>query len=199
LSKKILIMEGKTTEYNSYKEQLNKINNISDKTQMRKAIMYQTIIHHPISTIKVLGINIINVFLSNNLISNIANYFDYEWKPLKNSHYQYNTSKLLYFSTCIFILLYVFLWILFLRKVVNLFLNKDYKTLLLICILFTMFIIPAILTGDGGGRFRLPFEHILIIFGLSTLFSKTIHISNLIKASRSWLNEHYRKPSYGVS
>jgi hypothetical protein len=199
LSKKVLIMDGKTSEYYAYKEQVDKFNSISDKTKMRKTVMYRTILRHPISTIKVLGINTINVFLSNNLISNTANYFDYEWKPLKNSHYQYNTSKLLYFFTCIFMLLYVFLWLLFIRKVVDLFLQKDFKTLLLIFILFTMFIVPAILTGDGGGRFRLPFEHILLIFGLSTLFSKPVHIRNFIKLSRALLNERYRKPSYGVS
>lgn len=172
LSKKVLIKEGKTYEYNLYKEQLNAFDNISVKTKMRKTIMYNTIKRYPISTIRVLGINTINLFFSNNLLSNISNYFDYEWKTSKSSCYSFKISKILYYSTYIFMLLYAILWSLFFLKLIYLWKKKDYKTLLIILTLFIMFMVPAILTGDGGGRFRLPFEHILFIFGLSTIFSK---------------------------
>ncbi|MCX6325272.1 MAG: hypothetical protein NT144_01275 [Bacteroidia bacterium] len=188
LSKKVLIMEGNTDKYNSYREQLDMVQNISVKTKMRKAIMYQTIKQYPISTIKVLGINTINLFLSNNLLSNISNYFGYEWKAFKNSGYPFKISKLLSCFTYIFMFLYAILWWLFLLKLFNLWKNKDYETLLILFILFVMFLIPAILTGDGGSRFRLPFEHILFIFGFSTIFNRTAHNSSLPGAGLTWAN-----------
>lgn len=172
LSKKILIMEGKTYEYNLYREELNTIDDISAKTNMRKKIMYNTIKQYPISTIKVLAINSINLFFSNNLLSNVSNYFGYEWKIYKNSCYSFKKSQILYYGTYLFMLLYAILWCLFFMKLAALWKQKDYETILIVFILFIMFMVPAILTGDGGGRFRLPFEHILFIFGLSIIFNK---------------------------
>jgi len=172
LSKKVLIMEGKTDKYILYGEQLNTIGNISDKTKMREAIMYKTVEQYPVSTIKVLFINTINLFFSNNLLSNISTYFGYDWKNFKSSCYPYKTSKILFCGTYLFMLLYAILWGLFLLKLVDLLKSKDFETLCIIFILFLMFMVPAILTGDGGGRFRLPFEHILFIFGLSMCFGK---------------------------
>ncbi len=170
LSKKVLIMEGKTSDYNSYKNELNSITDISKKDKKYKAIMYKTIVYYPISTIKVLSFNTINLFLSENLISNTSNYFNYNWKTTKNSFYPYKTSKIIYFFTYFFMVLYALLWLLFFLKIIDLLRNSDFKLLFIISILILMFIVPAILTGDGGARFRLPFEHILFIFGLTKLF-----------------------------
>ena len=168
----MLTLEGKTDQYNQYKEKLNTIDNISIKTKMRKTIMYNTIIRYPISTIKVLSINTVNLFLSNNLLSNISTYFGYDAKTYKSSCYTFKISNILYYSTYIFMLLYFILWSLFLLKLINLWKLKDYETIFIIFILFVMFMVPAILTGDGGSRFRLPFEHILFIFGLSMISEK---------------------------
>jgi hypothetical protein len=172
LSKKVLTLEGKTDQYNQYKEKLNIIDNISIKTKMRKTIMYNTIIRYPLSTIKVLSINTVNLFLSNNLLSNISTYFGYDAKTYKSSCYTFKISNILYYSTYIFMLLYFTLWSLFLLKLINLWKQKDYETIFIIFILFIMFMVPAILTGDGGSRFRLPFEHILFIFSLSMISEK---------------------------
>ena len=182
LSKKVLIEEGKTNDYYSYQNQLNAITDISQKDKKYKEIMYKTIVDYPISTIKVLSINTINLFLSNNLISNTSNYFDYNWKITKNSYYPYKTSKILYFFTYLFMIIYALFWTLFFLKIIDLLRNRDFKLLFIISILMLMFIVPAILTGDGGARFRLPFEHILFIFGLDKLFE--------IKKSQSTRNKN---------
>jgi hypothetical protein len=62
------------------------------------------------------------------------------------------------------------LWLLFAAKTMTLFLARDFETLLLLVLLMVMLVLPAVLTGDGGPRFRLPFKHFLVIFGFSVLF-----------------------------
>lgn len=172
LTKKVLVMEHKQKEFNYFSQQIDSINDITAKTKLRKEIMFQTVVQYPVSTIKVIAINSINVFLSNNLLSSIGNYFGFEWKMNKSSCYPYKISKLLHYATYGFMFLYAVLWSLFFLKLIYLFKNKDYETLFMVILLFIMFIVPAVLTGDGGGRFRLPFEHILFMYGLSFLFEK---------------------------
>jgi hypothetical protein len=79
-------------------------------------------------------------------------------------------------------IIYALFWTLFFLKIIDLLRNRDFKLLFIISILMLMFIVPAILTGDGGARFRLPFEHILFIFGLDKLFE--------IKKSQSTRNKN---------
>ena len=66
----------------------------------------------------------------------------------------------------------------FANKMYLLLVAKDYSTFLMIMGMFVMFIIPAILTGGGGARLRLPFEHILFIYGLSVWMPEKIYLKS---------------------
>ncbi len=167
LAKKILAKEDMQDVYNTYKAQLEAIEHIDIKTRMRKKIMFETVMQYPISTLQVLAVNSINLFLSNNLISTISNYFGYEWKRFQSSCYSFRISGLLSVLNYLLMLAYALLWFLFLVKFLALMKAQDYETTAILVILFGMFIIPALLTGDGGSRLRLPFEHVLFIFGIS--------------------------------
>jgi hypothetical protein len=134
--------------------------------------MYNCVINYPITTLKVLFTNTINVFVSDNLLSSITPYFGYQWKIFKNSCYLYKTSKTLFYSTYILMISYVVLWIFFFWSLCSYFLKKDYATVFMIGTTFIMFIVPSILTGDGGGRFRLPFENILFIYSIQMILQK---------------------------
>lgn len=179
LAKKILEKEGKLNEFSSKMERIEAVNDISLKTSMRKELMVESVLKYPLTAINVLVTNTINVFLENNLLSAIAPYYGFQWKAYKNSCFDFKTNRFLYFSSYFIMLLYAILWALFFLKLILLLREKDYSTFVLIVALFIMFIIPAVLTGDGGGRFRLPFEHILIIFGMS-LFSKRKPLKNQV-------------------
>lgn len=48
--------------------------------------------------------------------------------------------------------------------------RKDYITVVLLLFIMVMFLVPAILTGDGGSRFRLPIEHFLFIYALDSFY-----------------------------
>ena len=148
-------------------QKVDSVTDLSARTKLQKEIMFRTVFKYPGSTFNVLIKNTINVFLSNNLISNIFNFFGYEWKKFKGSCYPYKTPKAMLYATYFLMCLYALLWVLFFLKLIMLLRKKDYETILVVLLLFIMIIIPGLLTGDGGSRFRLPFEHILFIFGLS--------------------------------
>jgi hypothetical protein len=172
LTKKIYIAENNTVEFEKLKNNIDTISSISAKTQARKKAMFKTVVAHPITTAKVLAINSINVCLSNNLCSNIGNYFGYDWKLFKGSCYTYTVSPILKITSYLLMVFYAILWAIFGLKLVEMIQTKKFELLVIVLILGVMFMIPGILTGDGGSRFRLPFEHILFIFAFSYYLEK---------------------------
>ena len=170
LGKKILTMEHQTQVLDSVRAKIASTPSITAKTQMRKQAMLQSILRYPSSTFKILFKNTLNVFLSNHLVSGIANYYDFEWKKFSNACHAYRLSPVLAALTYFFMFCYALLWLLFAAKTMALLRTRDFETLLLLGLLVVMLILPAILTGDGGSRFRLPFEHFLVVFGFSVLF-----------------------------
>jgi hypothetical protein len=170
LGKKILTMEHQTPVLDSVRAKIARTPSITAKTQMRKQTLMQSIVRYPGSTIKILLKNTLNVFLSNHLVSGIANYYDFEWKKFSNTCHAYRLSPVLAALTYFLMLCYALLWLLFAAKTMALLQTRDFETLLLLGLLMVMLILPAVLTGDGGSRFRLPFEHFLVIFGFSVLF-----------------------------
>jgi hypothetical protein len=179
LVKKVLESEKRTTEYRAYVQQVDSIPDLMARTKLQKAIMFRTIARYPASTFGVFLKNTNNVFLSNNIVSGVANYFGYEWKKFKGSCYPYKISTFLMWANYFLMLLYALLWVLFFMNMLFLLKKKDYETFIVVILLFIMFIIPGLLIGDGGSRFRLTFEHILFIYGLSVIFNakpKTIHV-----------------------
>ncbi len=169
LTKKILYLENEIKIYADYEQQIEDLQNISDKTSLRKKIMFKTIVKYPLSFVRVLCSNAINILLSNNLISNVGRYFGVEWKKFKNSCNDFKIYQSLYWLNAFFALCYLAIWGLLFWNVLWRF-HKDFETVLLLGVLLLMFIVPAILTGDGGTRFRIPFEHFLFIYAGDAFF-----------------------------
>jgi hypothetical protein len=169
LTKKILYLENEKKLYADYEKEISLAQNIVVVTKLRKKIMLQTIIQHPVSFVRVLCWNSINILFSNNLISNVGRFFGVEWKKFKNSCNDFKIYQSLYVLNAIFALCYLVLWGLFFWNLLLSF-HNDFETVLLLGVLLLMFIVPAILTGDGGSRLRIPFEHFLFIYAADALF-----------------------------
>jgi len=167
LAKKVLILEGRAGEYAVLKDKIDAVSDVSTQTNMQKEVMFRTVRQYPFSTLKVLFTNASNIVFTNNLVSNISNFFGYEWKTFKNSCYAYKKSVALSVANYLLMAFYFILWMMFGLECIHLLQQKNFAVLLLIALLFGMFMVPGILVGDGGSRFRLPFEHVLTIFGFS--------------------------------
>jgi hypothetical protein len=136
---------------------------------MRQNIMRATILKYPLATCRVLIANSVNVFLDNHLLNNAANYFGYNWKPtayVENSDVKYKQSLFCYYGTYLFMVVYLVLWASLSVFLLKSFRNKEYEYLYFVSFLMILFIVPGVLTGNCGSRFRLPFEPFLTVFAV---------------------------------
>ena len=172
LANKVLSQENKTDVYYTLKAKIDSVPDVTGKNNLRNRIMWETVVKYPLSTTRVLIKNIVNVFFSNNIISGISNYFGYEWKVFRNACYPYKISNFLRYATYLMMVVYALIWILFFYNLILFLINRDFETFLVVGLLFIMFIVPAVLTGDGGTRFRLPFEHVLFIVALAPVINR---------------------------
>lgn len=166
LVKKILIKERLSDYFYKTKAEIEADSTISNQLLKKKEKAIEVVEKYPIATIKVILIdNLKGVLLDNHLVNFTANFYGYNWKPFKAKEGCYNLygSKLLYFIYIVLAILYCILYLFFFISFLQLWRQKKY--LLCSSILFVIFIFlaPSIIIGDGGARFRLPFEWIIII------------------------------------
>lgn len=165
--KKVLKELHREAEADSITRAIGKAPDISEVTRLRKEAGFRILLQHPLQSAKVLSLSTMSTLLDNHLVNTIFNYFGYSWKPYFYSEVnKYKSSAFCYYATYLLMAVYVLIWLIFLKGIFRLLAEKHYYMLVFAAYLFVMFIIPAIITGDGGSRFRLTFDwflHILVI------------------------------------
>ena len=154
-------------EADSITAAIARVPDIGEKTRLRKEAGIRILLQHPLPSAKVLFMSTLSTLLDNNLVNSTFNFFGYSWKSYYYSDVnKYKSSAFCYYATYLLMGLYLLLWLIFLAGMIRLLGERQYYMLIFGTYLFVMFIIPAIITGDGGSRFRLTFDwflHIVVI------------------------------------
>jgi hypothetical protein len=182
LSKKIMNIENNKVDYNSYQKLIAAEPDITKKTKLREKFTVEICKMYPAATVKVLLSNTINILLDNHLLNNTANFFGYNWKDYSYGadNKKYKISYVCYYGTYIFMIIYLIIWIFFIKRLISLIKQKEYWVLGILIFLFISFILPAIIVGNGGSRLRITFDCFLMIFSCQGiyLFIKSITSNN---------------------
>ena len=175
LSKKILFKEDQPELFFRVKAEIESNPDIAIQLARKKEKTLQIIKEYPITTIKVIFIdNLKGVMLDNHLINFTSNFYGYNWKTvkLKEGCYSVTGSRFLYVTYFVIAFLYCLLYLLFLLSIFKLLKEKRFLLCLLILLTIFIFLMPSIVIGDGGARFRLPFEWLIIILASKPSLSK---------------------------
>lgn len=177
LGKRVLLSNDQQIRYIELNDSISKLHDIRDVAKARKHETAKIIRDYPVSAVKeVFFKNAINLLLTNHF-ENVGNYYGFSWKaPRQDSVcYPYQASTFLFWFSYILMALYALLFAIFLYSLYLLVKEQQYAILCLIIVLFGLFVVPGMITGSGGARFRLPFEGFLLLlscFGFSHLLKK---------------------------
>jgi hypothetical protein len=163
LGKRVLIANGQLSQYTQIRDSISQLGNINQITQARKSVTYSIVAKYPVATVKeVLIKNSANLLLSNHY-ENIANYYGYSWKKGVDECFPYKASKWLLILSYFLMLVYFLIFVGFLFSLYNLLITRQFAMLAFVGLMFGLFVIPGMITGSGGARFRLPFEGLMLI------------------------------------
>lgn len=175
LSKKILFKEDQKELFYKVKDEIESNPDISIQLTRKKEKALQIIKEYPVTTLKVIFIdNLKSVMLDNHLINFTSNFYGYNWKTVvaKEGCYSVTGNRFLFVAYYVIAFLYCFLYLLFFLSVLKLLKEKKYLLCFLVLLTISMFLMPSILIGDGGARFRLPFEWLIIVLASKSSLSK---------------------------
>lgn len=169
LGKRVLLANDQKSRYVELNDSISKLPDIRQIADARKNVTIKIVQEYPISTAKEIFVkNAVNLLLSNHF-ENVGNYYGYSWKKPKPDSvcYPYMGSKLLYWMSYFLMLVYALIFGLFLYSMFLLLRTRNFALFSLLALLFCLFVIPGMITGSGGARFRLPFEGflLLVVFG----------------------------------
>jgi len=176
LSKKILFKEAQSDLFFRIKTEIESNPDIGTQLARKKEKALQIFKEYPITTLKVIFIdNLKGVMLDNHLVNFTANFYGYNWKTVKMKEgcYSLTGSRFLYFTSLFLALLYCVLYLFFFLSIFQLLKEKKFLLCFIILLTIFMFLMPSIVIGDGGARFRLPFEWLIIMVAAKTSLSKT--------------------------
>jgi SAM-dependent methyltransferase len=174
LAKKILIRENQSDYFYKTKARIESDSSISRQLSEKKEKALEVIKKYPVTTMKVILIdNMKGVLLDNHLVNFTANFYGYNWKPFRagNGCYSLSGSKILYVIYVIIAFCYCVLYLLFFISIIQLLKEKKYLFCLSVLFIIFIFLAPSVIIGDGGARFRIPFEWLIIILACRANFS----------------------------
>jgi hypothetical protein len=166
LSKKILLKENHSDYFYKTKVEIETNRDIKQQIMLKKEKAFEIISKYPLTTLKVIFIdNLKSVMIDNHLVNFTANFYGFNWKSHKNPNgcYTVKESRLVYWIYLLFTVFTLTIYIFFVISFYQLFTEKKYVFCALVILIIIIFLAPSIIIGDGGDRFRLPFEWVIVL------------------------------------
>lgn len=174
LAKKILIKKDLSDYFYKTKAEIESKADINIQLSGKKEKALEVIKNYPFTALKVVFVdNLKSVMLDNHLVNFTANFYGYNWKPFKAADgcYSLSGSRLLYLLCIVIAFLYCILYLFFFYSMYQLWRKKKFMLCITILIIIFMFLAPSIIIGDGGARFRIPFEWLIVVIACRTNLS----------------------------
>jgi SAM-dependent methyltransferase len=171
LAKKILVRENLSGYFYKTKAEIESDKDIASQLIKKKEKAKEVIMKYPFTTIKVIFYdNLKGVMLNDHLVNFTANFYGYNWKPVKAGEgcYSLKGSRFIYFISIGMAFLYSLLYLMFIISIIQLWYQKKYLFSLMVLFIIFIFLAPSIIIGDGGARFRIPFEWLIVIVACRT-------------------------------
>jgi hypothetical protein len=159
---------GKINEYNALQDNLKDVNTISEKMRLKKRLAISIYREYPYLTLAQMTKNAIGIMLRAHW-SIIANFWEYNFKDNFERVTPLRKSNFVFALECLFNVVYLIVYCLFLAFLIRLFRLREYMLLLIIISFTSYFLVPAFMVNGAGSRMRLPVEGIIVLASMSEL------------------------------
>lgn len=169
MGKAVLERSGRSSDFAQMQAEVGAAASISEADQLRAHYGAQAALEHPLQTAQYLMLNGARL-LAGNFWVQIGHFWGYHWLEDKTAEPaaqgRYRGSRVLFAVTLIWLVIYAAVWLLFIRFLLRLALQKRMFLAAGLSLLVLSFLLPAMMVRQGP-RLRLPVEGVVVAGALA--------------------------------